>query len=354
MRRDTRRAARGRPEPPATAPVTGPAPGPVPDAAAPLPTTSPAPAGNEARATDGADAAPDFRAAAGRTLIIDPTLPNLVPRLPVWDYTTADEAGWDKENWPAVRQLNHVSRLKEAGWEVLADDAVLLTKPEQAPPVPGPTAPPAPAPSLPSAPSAPSAPETQPATASAAVAATGPAPTTRAATLPSATSPTTAGVETKDARGSGSGATPAAADASEALLWADRDGTRYYDGAEALRVVSPAGRTTTWALPPAAAGKAPVHLVKTEDGRLFLFNQPGRVLRIKPTPEAAEPFVVDATFTRNVPNVDAPSRVWLDPAGRIIIAYENKLAILFPEGYVPPAIRGLMSDADEMDEGEGK
>jgi len=99
---------------------------------------------------------------------------------------------------------------------------------------------------------------------------------------------------------------------------------------------------TGWTLPDIANGKAPVHLVRTEDGRLFLFNQPGRVLRIKPTPGGSEPYMLEATFTKNVPSVDEPTRIWLDPAGRIVIAYEKRLAILFPSGYIPPRLKDLI------------
>ena len=64
-----------------------------------------------------------------QTLVLDPTLPDATPRLPVWNYTNAEEVGWDKENWPAVRQLGLVSRLKDTGWEPLEKDADLLTRP---------------------------------------------------------------------------------------------------------------------------------------------------------------------------------------------------------------------------------
>jgi len=60
-------------------------------------------------------------------------------------------------------------------------------------------------------------------------------------------------------------------------------------------------------------------------------------LRIRATPNAAEPFELEATFSRNIPN-EPPTRMWLDPAGRIAIAYGgNQLAILFPLGFIPPA-----------------
>jgi hypothetical protein len=296
------------------------------------------------------------------TLIIDPTMPNLVPRLPVWNYTTADEVGWDRDDWPAVKQLNNVSRLTDNGWEVATADNPLLTRPEQAPAVPGPPAthpseilplfqtPQTPAPAtLPGATTAPTP-----------GAATAPVPTT----LPgAATAPATEAVGTTEVvattEGSASELRPsltsaptseaASTEPSASPLWVDRDGTKYFNGIDELRVVSPSGTTTTWTLPDSAKGQEPVHLVRTADCRLYLFNQPGRVLRLKPTPGGAAPFTIEATFTHNIPNVDRPTRVWLDPGGRIIMAYDKNLAILFPAGYLPPRIRLLISDVDDED-----
>ena len=94
-----------------------------------------------------------------------------------------------------------------------------------------------------------------------------------------------------------------------------------------------------------------MYLVRSRDGLLFLFNQPGRVVRIRPTPDGEEPFTVDATFTRRIPSAEAYTRVWLDPAGRIVVAYENRLAILFPGGFIPPEVASLIpggeADTDE-------
>jgi hypothetical protein len=57
---------------------------------------------------------------------------------------------------------------------------------------------------------------------------------------------------------------------------------------------------------------------------------------------------VEATFTRDIPSGETPKRIWQDPAGRIILALQGKLVILFPTGYIPPAIREKMSaEADE-------
>ena len=83
---------------------------------------------------------------------------------------------------------------------------------------------------------------------------------------------------------------------------------------------------------------------------MFLFNQPGRVLRIKPTPDKPQPYKLDATFTKRIPNEDHPNRIWLDPAGRIIIATGgNTLSICFPAGRIPHDIATKMTAADLKD-----
>jgi hypothetical protein len=80
---------------------------------------------------------------------------------------------------------------------------------------------------------------------------------------------------------------------------------------------------------------------------LFLFNEPGRIVRIRPQPESEEPFTVEAVFTRTVPSDLAPLRIWLDPADRICFAHDkNRLTVLFPLGRIPPAIAEKMRPED--------
>ena len=111
----------------------------------------------------------------------------------------------------------------------------------------------------------------------------------------------------------------------------------------------------------AAAGQAQgegnadgdVALVIDRDGRLFLFNSPGRVVRLSPTPDSTEPFKHDATFSHKIPSTDAISRIWLDPANRIIIAHDTKqLAICFPSGVIPQSIAELMPAGEQDDDFE--
>jgi hypothetical protein len=145
-------------------------------------------------------------------------------------------------------------------------------------------------------------------------------------------------------------ATPATTRHDTPLL-VDADGNRYFDGLEVLRVVTKDGQRTTWLLPPSATGTQEPTLLRIPDGTLFLFNQPGRVLRIRPTPDEPEPFRIDATFTRNIPSTDKPKRIWLDPAGRICLVDARRLIVFFPQGYIPPAIRDMMPlNPDEFEE----
>ena len=68
----------------------------------------------------------------------------------------------------------------------------------------------------------------------------------------------------------------------------------------------------------------------------------GDQVRIRPTPDGPEPFAIEATFTNKVPSVEKPRRIWLDPAGRIVIADKSRLVVFFPQGFIPPRIRDLM------------
>jgi hypothetical protein len=51
--------------------------------------------------------------------------------------------------------------------------------------------------------------------------------------------------------------------------------------------------------------------------------------------------------------VDNPTRIWIDPAGRIIEAHDTHLAIMFPEGRIPQHLATLIPAA-ELEEQRGK
>jgi hypothetical protein len=244
---------------------------------------------------------------APETLIIDPTLPDPTPRLPVWQFRTAETVGWTKADWPVAKNASAYA-LHETDWQLLDEKEPFFSKAEEAPP---------PVENLPIAAAA-----TQPSTKVAQV----------STTLPASGTATT--------------------ETSETPILTDRDGNRYFGGLTELRITNKRGKEVTWPLPAIATGKGPVYLIRTSDRRLFLFNQPGRVLRIKPTPQGTEPYVLEKIFTHHIPTIEHPTRIWLDPAGRIIMAWENQLAIMFPVGYIPRAIVEKIPPGDEDEEME--
>jgi hypothetical protein len=250
-------------------------------------------------------------------LILDPRLPDTTPRLPGWQLPpSAGAVGWDKDGWPVIHQDTRPKptpwALMESNWRALdPNKEKVSTNPNELPkPVPPP----------------------------------------RAATTTSTTNPATATATTTSAS-----TAPASQDAAlrtQDLLLVAPDKTAYYGGKDSLHVIRPDGTTIHWPLPNQAIGTAEKPtLLRTRDNLLFLFNEPGRIVRIRPNvdPESGEfrqvepPFEVEAVFTRKVPTDPSPLRIWLDPADRICIAHDGKnITVLFPLGRIPPAIATLM------------
>ena len=234
-------------------------------------------------------------------LIIDPWLPDPTPRLPVWDLPISiGKVGWDKNDWPVI-YMDAKPRpvpwaLEEGDWRVIDEEKEkVLTGP---PPPPAFVAPPA----------------------------------SRPATTTASTSPTSA---------------PTYAPVQPALL-TTADGTRYLDGKSSLTVIRPDGRTIHWPLPENAVGTHDPVLLRTRENLLFLFNEPGRIVRIRPLGDS---FSVEAVFTRGVPSGDWPLRIWLDPADRICIAHDQtQITVLFPLGRIPPAISAMMPAGTDNDQ----
>jgi hypothetical protein len=133
------------------------------------------------------------------------------------------------------------------------------------------------------------------------------------------------------------------------ILLRDADGCEYFGGVTSIFVQKPGSPARQFVLSAQLAGDGqPARLIAASD-RLFLFNQAGRVIRLKKTPGAAQPLAVEAIFTRQVPAPQQVQRIWLDPAGRIDMAFdEHELAIMFPSGEVPPAIATKMPQ-DQLD-----
>jgi len=128
-----------------------------------------------------------------------------------------------------------------------------------------------------------------------------------------------------------------------APLCTDAAGNQYFDGHVTITIQTPAGKTSPgkniiWNLPDEAAG-APgeeAHLVSDNHGHLFLFNCTGRITRLRLALAEDPPLSIDATFSSHVPPFADIRRAWCDPAGRIVVAYEDyRLAIMFPTGQIP-------------------
>ncbi len=237
--------------------------------------------------------APDSRNGPdGPTLILDPRLPDPTPRLPAWEVNlAADRVGRTPDGWP-VFQSGGTWMLQEAGWVAMPPKAAkrAIYGKHLTPPPPLPLA----------------APQRNPPTTS---------PTTHPSTQP-----------------------------VDPPLFTDKSGARFYGGADHLRIITKSGEDQNFPLPPTAVGSAEdAVLLGTPDGSLFLFNQPGRIVRLR-LDEKADALEVQGIFTDGVPNADV-EQIWLDPAGRIAVAHaENRLTLLFPAGRVPPALRTLMVD----------
>jgi hypothetical protein len=122
----------------------------------------------------------------------------------------------------------------------------------------------------------------------------------------------------------------------------EKDGTRWFDGADHLIAVHPDGSKLDWELPGVAVGSGKVRLFRVDENRLLLFNQTGRILSLRQTPGGKEPYTIDAVFTDKIPDTDAAKRIWQDPAGRVLIEIEDTLWILFPSGRVPEALENMM------------
>lgn len=132
---------------------------------------------------------------------------------------------------------------------------------------------------------------------------------------------------------------------TDPVLLTDSAGDTYRDGLEALVVDRHDGTRITWPLPPNAVGEGVVNgqpVLLEAAGKLFLFNAPGRVVRLSRQFDKPEPFKIDAVFTRHIPATDI-RRIWKDPAGRLVIASGgNTLSVCFPEGMIDSQMSNMI------------
>jgi hypothetical protein len=224
-----------------------------------------------------------------RTLILDPTVPDPTPRLAIWLIDTGNGAGWNKADWPVIQRGTAHWVINEQDWQALDPSDKMQTDYVKA--------------NYPLA----------------------------AATMPT-TAPNTA---------------PAAISTPQLLI--DADGNRYFGGQTTLTILTRAGKRFDWPLPDSCAGSEdqPAWLVDDAEGHLLLFNSIGRIARLRATPGAAEPFVLETIFGDHIPDFHDIRRIWRDPANRIAVAYEGShIALIFPTGQVPPEIEDKILPQD--------
>jgi hypothetical protein len=209
----------------------------------------------------------------GPTLIVDPTLPDPKPRLPVWTVEVRNGAvGWNDKDYPVMKR-GSAYYLRDGSWAGMT--------PQEA--------------------------DTLFRTAL-------PAPTTAPTTVPT-------------------------------VLLVDKEGNTFTDGLETLNVVRKDGSRHVWPLPPEAVGSGAIDsaaVLMEADGKLFLANQPGRLLRISLDWNNPEPLKLEAVFTRHIPATDV-RRIWKDPVGRIIYASGGfRLSVCFPEGRISKSMSNMI------------
>jgi hypothetical protein len=118
------------------------------------------------------------------------------------------------------------------------------------------------------------------------------------------------------------------------------DGTQYADGRNNISVTSAGGKTQIVTLPEDCVDSENVRpwLVRDGDGHLFLINAPDQIVRFRIDPAGGLP-AIDAVFKKSMPMIHDIQRVWIDPAGRIDVAYDKShLEIIFPTGQIPAGI----------------
>ena len=189
----------------------------------------------------------------GDTLLIDPTLPDVTPRLPVWTINAPNGAGRTDDGWPAVRHGEEALVLGRAGWRS-EKRAVMRDQWAELPAI------------------------------------------------------------------------------------FDRSGRQYSVDGRTVHVADRDGLGGEAVVPGDSASEV---RIAVDRGRLFAYSAEGSVYRYAITANSTGPkLTLEATFTAGVPtNAD---RIWIDPAGRLVMRGQDRLAIGFIDGRVPAALRDVM------------
>jgi len=74
---------------------------------------------------------------SGKTLVLDPTVPDPTPRLAIWSIDTGISAGWNKSDWPAIARDKSHWIIDDHDWEPMdSSDAMSVDLPASAPGAP--------------------------------------------------------------------------------------------------------------------------------------------------------------------------------------------------------------------------
>lgn len=309
------------------------------------------------------------------TLLIDPFLPDARPHLPIWNIVSfrATGTGWDNKGYPGVLRGKSAWVLDESNWRALDEKKgeSLTTAPPPATQPDLSLSLPTPSPTTSAGTSTVSPPATIARTStgpsqgtSAPVDSAGTTTANSPGTTPG-TSPGTAGIEstatamtpphdstlatqpatsTVDANFSADENPPLQPTERNYLL-TDHAGRKFYGGLDEMTVVFPGGKRITALLPAEAVGRIKPHLVEDANGALYLFNESGRIVRLRLDTDAPDLFIFEATFTRRVPQ-GIIRRAWLDPCKRLcfIAEEDGALFVAFPDGHIPTPLSNLIPD----------
>jgi hypothetical protein len=126
------------------------------------------------------------------------------------------------------------------------------------------------------------------------------------------------------------------------------DGTQYGDGRESITITPAGGKPRIVALPADCTDSEDIRpwLVRSDDGHFFLFNASDQIVRLRTDSNTGLP-TIDAIFRKSLPMIRNIQRVWIDPAGRIDVAYDQThLVVIFPTGQIPAAISDQVLEQD--------
>jgi hypothetical protein len=120
----------------------------------------------------------------------------------------------------------------------------------------------------------------------------------------------------------------------------DEKGNLFFGGESHLVLLTPAGEQSTFSLPADAMGTLDKpSLACAGNGRLLLYNKPGQISRLRLADGGLK---LEAVFKQGAPDAKQLTRMWIDPHKRLVMVWDKKMALGFPQGYIPKPTRLLI------------